>query len=201
MNSATAIAAATPFAPPPSVNWEKLAQIEELQAYFADGFAAYQGLIEAQRLPLQQFTDHDLHQLALLRVLEITNGCLQWSFRRQDPECLSAEQTRECMRRVIGFIKRKQMYFPSQGWLRFTPLLEAFIDQGRQLYQDAFKRNAPGKKREYYAASTAQFIEYGSDRLEAAQTLVKQDYESLFTPYFIDRGRRYIAPYLACLSE
>jgi hypothetical protein len=201
MNRSSTAEKAHSAATTPLIDWGKLAQIAELREYFAENFTNYRFLIEVQRGLLQSFGDQELDNMAKIRVLEVTNGCLQWSFRRQDPECLSAEQTRECMQVVVGFIKRKQLYFPSQGLLTFAPDTERYLGQNRQLYHDAFKNNVPGAKRDFYAASTAQFIEFGRQRIEAAMDLVQQDYQSLFTPHFIERGRRYIAPYLDCLSQ
>ena len=50
-----------------------------------------------------------------------------------------------------------------------------------------------------YAASTAQFIAYGPERLKGAMALVNQEFESLFTAVWIARGQHYIAPYLEAL--
>jgi len=181
------------------VNWNKLAQIEELKEYFEEDFIGFQKLIEQSITQMWQFSQEDLDKLAELRVLEVTNGCVQWGFRREDEQSLSVDEARKCMKMVIGFIKEKKVYFPSKGMNAFNFELSDFIEQGRQLYRDAFKNNVPDAERKYYAASTAQFIVYGRTRLEAAMALVKQDYEALFTPYYIQRGRNYIAPYLACI--
>lgn len=138
--------------------------------------------------------------MPIYRVLEVTDGCTQWGFRRHDEQSLSVEDTRLCMKMVMGFIKNKQVYFPSKGVITFSPEVEKFIEKGRELYCDAFKKNVPGMKREYYASSTPQFIVYGRKNLESAMAYVKRDYEELFSPYYIQRGQNYIAPYLACIS-
>ncbi len=184
---------------PANVDWQGLAQIKELKAYFEEDCRGFQQLIEQAFNQMTQFNQEDLEHLTELRVLEVTNGCVQWGFRLKDEHRLSVEETRECMRRVIGFIKEKKMYFPSKGNITFRPELEAFIQEGRELYWDAFKHHLPGAERQYYASSTGQFIAYGRQRLEAAMELVKQDYETFFSPYFIQRGQNYIAPYLACI--
>lgn len=182
-----------------NIDWEKLSQINELRDYFEADYSGFQKLIEQSYTQTVQFNQEDLEHLTELRVLEVTNGCVQWGFRLHDKHSLSAEATRECMRRVIGFIKEQRLYFPSRGSFTFKPEIKTFIEKGRELYWDAFKRHLPDAERQYYAASTGQFIAYGRQRLEAAMDLVKQDYESFFSPYFIQRGRSYIAPYLACL--
>lgn len=181
------------------INWNQFAEIEDLKDYFEEDFKGFQQLIEQALNQMEQFSQDDLDKLAELRVLEITNGCVQWRFRKNEEGSLSVDQTRECMKIVMKFIKDQEVYFPSKGMRTFSPEVNEFITEGRQLYRDAFKNNVPGAKREYYAMSVAQFIVYGRDRLEQAMALVEQDYESLFTPFFIGRGRNYVAPYLACL--
>ncbi len=181
------------------VNWQKLAQIKELKDYFetdADGFMTR---IEHHIHELQTIDSNELDKLAILRVLEVTNGCTQWGFRRKDPQCLSIEQTRECMRTVIGFIQNKKIDLPSGETIQFTPSMEQLIDEGRELYQEAFKKNIVGKEKEYYAYSAAQFVVYGHQRLNTSMQLIKQEFESLFTTYYIEKGRHYIAPYIEAL--
>jgi hypothetical protein len=182
------------------IDWNKLAEIAELQAYFQSDFTKFQRLIEQYIQKFEQFGAEELNKLAYLRALEVTNGCTQWGFRRQDRESLSVEHTRHCMKMVMGFIKDKKVYFPSTGLIAFNSEVESFIESGREMYRDAFKKNVPGMKREYYAASTAQFIVYGQKNLSEAMDCVKDDYEHLFSPYYIQRGRNYIAHYLACVS-
>lgn len=182
------------------VNWEKLAQIKELKEYFETDFAGFQQLIESHIESLSLINGEELDKLAMLRAIEVTNGCLQWAFRRQDKECLSVEQTRECMRLVIGFMDSKTIKRPNGETINFSPELEQLMDKVRSLYQDAFKKNIESAEREFHAYSTAQFLACGCQRLELAQSLVAQDFESLFTPYYLQKGRNYIAPYIDALS-
>lgn len=183
------------------IHWDKLAEIRELKEFFETDAERFKQNILTHLESVLLLPSESLDKFAKLRVLEVTNGVTQWAFRRGDQECLSVEQTRECMHVVMGFMKRSELYFPSEGLIEFSPSEQAFLRAGRALYQDAFKHHVPGKEREYYEASTAQFIAYGKARLQAAINLVKKDYESLFSTYYIDRGQRYIAPYLAGFSE
>jgi hypothetical protein len=181
------------------VNWQALAQINELKEYFKDDFSGFQHRIEYHINELQKIDSKELDNLAILRVLEVTNGCTQWGFRRQDAECLSVEQTRECMRVVIGFIKEKKIDLLSGESIYFAASIERLIEEGRDLYQDAFKKNVDGAEKEYYAYSAAQFLVYGRQRLNTAMQLIQQEFEPLFTPHYINKGRNYIAPYLEAI--
>ncbi len=185
-----------------AVDWEKLAQIEELKEYFAEDFQGFRHLIEDYvNEILRQFSSEDLSKLAKLRVLEVTNGCTQWAFRKNNPYSLSIEQTRKCMKTVMRCMNEKIIEFPSQDTVTFqTDALRDYITRGRKLYQDAFKNNVAGKERLYYAFSTAQFIAFGRSHLEEAMNVIQREYEELFSPYFIQRGRHYISPYLECIN-
>ena len=178
------------------VNWEQLAKNEDLAEYFESDFNGFQQQIEAHIQPLQSIDAAELDKLALLRVLEVTNGCIQWAYRRQDEASLSVEQTRACMRVVIGFIQEQTIILTSGETIVFSPPVQELIQSGKELYQAAFKRNLAGKQKEYYAYSTAQFLVYGSDRIEQAIQRVQQEFGDLLTPYYIAKGRNYIAPYL-----
>lgn len=181
------------------VNWQKLTQIKELKEYFEADSYSFQKRIEYHIHELQNIDSKELDKLAILRVLEVTNGCTQWGFRLQDEQCLSLEQTRKCMREVIGFIKAKKVDLPSGKTIDFTLSIEQLIEEGRKLYENAFKRNIAAEQKEYYAYSTAQFLVYGRQRLNTAMQLVKEEFESLFTPYYIEKGRNYIVRYIEAL--
>lgn len=137
------------------INWQKLAQIKELNKYFEADFYVFQKRIEYHIHELQNFDSKELDKLAFLRVLEVTNGCTQWGFRRKDKQCLSVEKTRECMKEVIGFIKEKKINLPSGESIHFTSSIKQLIEEGRKLYHDAFKNNIASAEKEYYAYSAA----------------------------------------------
>lgn len=180
--------------------WNKLAEIKELKEFFAEDYSGFKKLIEENIEEVEKFSESALDKFAKLRVLETTNGCTQWAFRRQDQECLSIEQTRKCMNLVMGFIKRLELYFPSEGKIEFDNEQKAYIRAMQSLYQDAFKKNIKESERKFHSASTAQFIVCGHERMQQAMVLVKQDYETLFSPYYIQRGQNYVARYLAGLE-
>ena len=122
-------------------NWQALAEISELKPYFAEDFPGFQQQIEQHLTGLQAIAAGELDNLAVLRVLEVCNGCLQWAFRRQDEDCLSVEKTRECMQTVIGFIKVKKITCPSGRVIKFTSATEKLMEEVTQLYRQAFKQN------------------------------------------------------------
>ena len=183
-----------------SVDWQKLAAIDELAEGFEPDFDGFRRLIEARLAELETLAPEQRDHLALLRVLEVTNGCTQWAFRRGDGDCLPAERTRECMRVVIGFIKERAIVLPSGASLRFGPQMAALMEEVGDLYQQAFKHNDAEARREFHAASTAQFLLCGRQRLFAAQDLAQKEFGPLFGDHFLGRGRRYIGRYLEAMA-
>jgi hypothetical protein len=173
-----------------TIKWDKLAQIEALQEFFQEDFTGFQNLVEYHIEEFSKFSDKTLDKFAKMRALEVTNGCTQWAFRESQPECLSVEKTRECMKLVMGFIKKPYLYFPSQGNIEFNEEETLFMKEAQLLYQNAFKNHEKQAERIYYALSIAQFIVFGHARMENALALVKQDYETLFSPHFIEKGRK-----------
>ena len=133
--------AKTGLSPAMAVDWAALEQIRELAPWFGREGARFRQEIEHDLIPLQAIGPQDLENLALLRVLEVTNGCAQWGFRRQDPGCLSADQARDCMRQVIGFIKDKRLVLPRGGTVGFSParLLRRFHGPVHRLWSRAIE--------------------------------------------------------------
>ena len=46
----------------------------------------------------QALPDTEKDKIALLRVIECTNGCIQFKFRDEDEDALSVEETRNSMK-------------------------------------------------------------------------------------------------------
>jgi len=184
-----------------SIDWDKLAQIESLKEYFEADYSGFREQIEHYMQKLQPIDGAELDKLAILRVLEVTNGCTQWGFRLKQEQALSVEQTRKCMRIVIGFIKHKQIDIPNRDPICFAPGTAQLIEQGKTLYQDAFKNQIPEAEQEYFAYSTGQFLVYGPQRLQMAMDFVQEHFQWLFGNYYLQRGRDYILPYIAAFSS
>lgn len=184
-------------APEGTIDWEALGRIRELEEYFSADPQGFRAAITAQMALLAPIPADELDKLALLRVLEVTNGCLQWGFRRGDAEALSPERTRTCMQTVIGFINERRIVLPDGSRVLFSPAVIQMIGEGQALYREAFKRHDAEAERRYFAASTAQFLVYGKPRMEAAMDQVAAAFEPLFDRFWLERGQRWIRPYLA----
>ena len=182
------------------INWEQLAQIKELESFFKEDFQGFQKQVEEFLQQWQSISTEDLDKLAILRALEVTNGCTQWAFRRGDEECLSIEQTRQCMNLSMSSIKNKQIDLANGDSIIFSGVMEQLIEDGRSIFIDAFKNNVPDKDKEFYALSTAQFITYGKERMKVAFKLIRDNYESYFTDFYLQKGVNYVQPYLDAID-
>jgi len=179
-----------------NINWDKLAQIEELKLFLEEDEINFKKTVEKYLKIWSNFSQEDLDKLALLRALEVTNGCTQWAYRRGDRECLSIEQTRECMKLSMSSIKQKKIPLKNEQIITFSPEMENLIEEGRDLYISAFKENIPEKEKEFYALSTAQFLTYGQQRMNTSFDIIRDNYLELFTDFYINKGKKYVQPYL-----
>jgi hypothetical protein len=182
------------------LDWQKLSKIREIQEYFEADFTGFKNRIEYHIVKLEQVAPEELEKLAIIRVVEVTNGCTQHGFRRNDENCLTVEQTRDCMKKVIGFMNNQRVDFPSGKSISFNESTNQLMREVRELYQDAFKNNIPDQEREFYAYSTANFLVIGHQRFENALQLVKQEFEDLFSTHYIEKGRKYITTYIEAIS-
>jgi hypothetical protein len=86
---------------------------------------------------------------------------------------------------LIGFIPKIVMSMEFSKENPFSMTCE-FIEQGRELFYQAFKSHIKDKKRQYYACSVGQMFAYGHERLKISQDIVNREFESLFSPYWIE---------------
>jgi hypothetical protein len=122
--------------------------------------------------------------------LEVTNGIVQWSYRMGNQYALSVEQTRKCMKVVIGYLNEKSV----QGY----PLDESIhqlMNEVRELYIEGFKRNNDQSMMHFYAHSTAQFEVVGKKMMKDSIKMVRNNFTYLFTSQFIDGMERYVLRY------
>ncbi len=178
------------------IDWDKLAQIPELKSYMEDDCENFKNQVEKYLQRWQQITPEDLDKLAILRALEVTNGCTQWAHRRGDEESLSIEQTRKCMKLSMTSIKNKQIDLKNGESITFSPEIQNLIDAGRKTYIDAFKNNVPNGEQEFYALSTAQFLIYGQQRMNQSFQIIRDNYQDFFTDFYLKKGVKYVQAYL-----
>jgi len=133
-----------------------------------------------------------LDATALIRVLECTNGCVQYAFRDGSLKALSLEQTRDCMKLSMGTMKTKILPLPDGTDFPLPKECHEIMDTARELYIRGFKQGDNDALEEFYALSKAHFQVLGKKRIDEKFDFLTEKYENLFTNYWISVGKQYI---------
>ena len=136
--------------------------------------------------------DEELDKLAVLRVMECTNGILQFMFRDKDPEALSLEDTRTAMGFSMSAIKRMQIVLENET-IDFAEPTKDIMADVRKLYISGMKQNNDDDYAEFMRASVACMNACGHYRLKSAKDKLFSNCYA-FPPYTYDWGLSY------CLS-
>jgi hypothetical protein len=114
-------------------------------------------------------SDEELDKLAVLRIIETSNGCIQQLFRNEDPDALSVDETREAMQFSMGSIKRMQIVLDNET-IDFADPTKAIMADVRDLYIKGQKRGDDEAFAEFLRASLACLQACGTDRLVDAKS-------------------------------
>ena len=137
-------------------------------------------------------TEEVLDATALIRVLECTNGCVQYAFRGDDENALSVEQTRECMKISMGTMKTKVLPLPDGKEVALPECCHQIMDTARDLYITGFKKGDDDALQEFMALSKAHFQVLGKKLIDEKFEFLTKHFENIFTPYWISIGKQYI---------
>ena len=138
----------------------------------------------------QALSEEELEKLALLRVIESANGCIQHSFRNEDTDALSPEETRIAMKFSMGCMKTQTIPLGDEV-ITFAPETAEIMREVRELYISGFKQQNDGDYEEFMRASVANLNAIGKYRiLDARQILFDNLYE--IPVHCLDWGISYI---------
>ena len=137
----------------------------------------------------ESLPDEELDKLALLRIIECTNGIIQFMYRDKDPDALSLEETRTAMGFSMSSIKRMQIVIEDETITFAEPTKDIMADV-RKLYISGMKQNNDEDYAEFMRASIACMKACGIPRLkEAKDKLFANCYA--FPAYTYDWGLGY----------
>ena len=137
----------------------------------------------------ESLPDKELDKLALLRIIECTNGIIQFMYRDKDPDALSVEETRTAMGFSMSSIKRMQIVLEDETITFAEPTKDIMADV-RKLYISGMKQNNDADYAEFMRASIACMKACGIPRLkEAKDKLFANCYA--FPAYTYDWGLGY----------
>ena len=113
-------------------------------------------------------TNEELDKLAVLRIVECTNGIIQYMFRDKADDALTVEETREAMGFSMSSIKRMRIVLENEV-IEFSDDTKRIMGDVRDLYLRGMKRGDDEAYAEFLVASLACLKACGLDRLEAAK--------------------------------
>jgi len=134
--------------------------------------------------------DVEQDKLALLRVIECTNGVIQHSYRNGDDDTLTVDEVREAMKFSMGCMKRMEIPVGDKI-VTFAPETKELMTEMRRLYISGQKQNNPEDFNEFLKGSKANLLAIGKERILHARRLAFEHLDVL-PPHTLDWGLSYI---------
>ena len=134
--------------------------------------------------------DEEQDKLALLRVIETSNGVIQSLYRNGDPDALSLEETRTAMKFSMSAMKTQTIPLGDEV-IVFAPETAEIMSKVRELYISGFKQQNQEDYEEFMVASVANLGAIGKERILKARTIL---FDNLYEiPHFtLEWGLSYI---------
>ena len=132
----------------------------------------------------------ELDKIAILRVMECTNGVIQHSFRDNEEYALSVEETRKAMKFSMSCIKRMEIPLKEET-ITFAPETEELMRQARDLYVSGVKMGNDEDFEEFMKVSAATAQACGVERITAAARILKENVDA-FPSETLSWGVRYL---------
>lgn len=136
--------------------------------------------------------EEELKAIALLRVIECTNGCIQHAFRDQTPEALSVEDTRKAMNFSMAAMKNLKFKVGEETY-EFSGQTAERLKEARHLYIRAFKQNDETAMDEFFECSIECAKALGIERIQNAKDIIEQHLLDVFPLHSISWGANYLA--------
>ena len=134
--------------------------------------------------------DEEQDKLALLRLVECTNGVIQHMHRNGDPDALSLEETRTAMKFSMSAMKTQTIPLGDEV-IVFAPETAKIMSEVRELYISGFKQQNQEDYEEFMVASVANLGAIGKERILLARTILFNDLYEI-PVHCIDWGLSYI---------
>jgi len=115
----------------------------------------------------------DLDNIALLRVIECSNGVVQHMFREGREDGLSLEDTRKAMKFSMGCMKTMSIPLGDKV-IEFSPNTAVLLQEMRQLYISGVKNGNDEDFTEFLAGSKENLLACGPDRILRAKDVAEK---------------------------
>jgi hypothetical protein len=138
----------------------------------------------------QALPDAEKDKIALLRVIECSNGIIQYKFRDEDEDALSVEETRNAMKFSMGCMKTMEIPLGEEV-ITFAPETAELFTEMRRLYISGAKQNNQADYNEFLKGSKANLLAVGKERILEARRLAFNHIDEL-PPHTLEWGLAYI---------
>ena len=135
-------------------------------------------------------SDEEKNKIAILRVIECSNGVVQHMFRANDEDALSIEETRDAMKFSMGCMKTMTIPLKSHT-VTFAEETASVMREVRELYISGFKNGNQEDLEEFMRASKANINAVGRKRILEARQIVFDEVDDI-PPCALDWGLGYI---------
>ena len=140
----------------------------------------------------ESLSESDLEAIALLRVIECTNGCIQHAYRENDERALSVDDTRKAMNFSMTAMKNLKFSVGPESY-EFKGIVAEKLREARELYVRAFKRNEENAMNEFFDCSIACAKVLGLERIKTAKEQVETHLADTFPQHTVSWGANYLA--------
>jgi len=136
-------------------------------------------------------TDKELDDLAVLRVMECTNGVIQHSYRDGTPDALSVEEVRVAMKFSMSSIKNLEIPL-GDTTIKFEGEIAEAMRDARDLYIQGVKHGDDEAYEEFMVCSITSAHAVGKERIQKAVDILSLQASHAF-PYMTPRwGQQYL---------
>jgi hypothetical protein len=140
----------------------------------------------------ETLTEEQKNKLAILRVMECSNGLIQYAYRDQANHALSIEDTRRAMKFSMGCIKKMEIPL-GETTITFGDDLKEIFGEIRDLYQSG-KTNQKDFD-EFMRISIIMYNVLGKERIQEAQKVLSQHITEI-APEHLQWGANYIINFI-----
>jgi hypothetical protein len=134
--------------------------------------------------------DAEKDKIALLRVIECTNGCIQHTYRSEEDDTLTVDEVRDAMK--FSMTAMKKMEIPlGEEVITFSPETAELFTEMRRLYISGAKQNNQADYNEFLKGSKANLLAVGRERILEARRLAFNHIDEL-PPHTLEWGLAYI---------
>jgi len=138
----------------------------------------------------ESLPDTEKDKIALLRVIECTNGCIQHTYRAGEDDTLTVDEVRDAMKFSMGCMKRMEIPV-GEHTVTFAPDTAELFTEMRRLYISGAKQNNQEDYNEFLKGSKANLLAVGKERILKARRLAFNHIDEL-PPHTLDWGLAYI---------